>query len=196
VADIDALELETHRRLLMLPLPNRASGILKQAWSAVPTYLRQHPDLVAIYAQHLIDQGEMEECEALLIPAIDHNWNDTLVRLYGLVQGRDAAGQMNTALEWLNRQHDNASVLLTLGRLAQRNKMPGKAREYLEKAVNLNGPLEAYHELGKLLDQTGETSQAMALYARAMERCARELRTAAPLPVRPGKTPVTADYGY
>jgi HemY protein len=199
--DIDALELETRRQLLMLPLPSGASGILKQSWNAVPQYLRQHPQLVAIYAQHLIDLGEMQECETLLASTIEHNWDQTLVRLYGLVQGRDPGAQMDTALEWLNRQHDDASVLLTLGRLALRCKLPGKARDYLEQAIDLNGPLEAYHELGKLLDQAGEHAEAMTLYNRAMERCTKELRTAArnagsPVHVRLGKTPATADYGY
>lgn len=201
VVDIDALELETRRQLLMLPLPSGASGILKKAWNAVPQYLRQHPELVAIYAQHLIDQGGMEECEALLTSTIEHSWDQTLVRLYGLVQGRDPAAQMDTALEWLNRQHDDATVLLTLGRLALRNKMPGKARDYLQKAIDLDGPLEAYHELGKLLDQAGEHAEAMVLYRRAMERCTQELRSAArnaatPAHARRGKTPATADYGY
>lgn len=200
-AEIDALELETRRQLLMLPLPNGASGILKKSWNAVPQYLRQHPQLVAIYAQHLIDQGESEECESLLASTLEHNWDETLVRLYGLVQGRDPAAQMDTALEWLNRQHNDASVLLTLGRLALRSKLPGKAREYLEKAVELNGPLEAYDELGRLLDQAGEHAQAMALYHKAMQRCAKELRAATRRATTPaithlGKTPATADYGY
>ena len=199
--DIDALELEARRHLLMLPLPNGASGLLKKAWNAVPIYLRQHPQLVAIYAQHLIDQGEMEECQTLLNAAIEHQWDPILVRLYGMVQGPDPRAQMDTALAWLNRQHDDPNVLLTLGRLALRNKLPGKAREYLMRAIELNGPLEAYHELGKLLDQAGEQAEAMTLYNRAMERCAKELHTAArntgtPAHLPSGKTPATADYGY
>lgn len=200
-ADIDDLELETRRQLLMLPLPSGASVILKKSWNAVPQYLRQHPQLVAIYAQHLIDQGAAEECESLLASTLEHHWDETLVRLYGLVPGRDPATQMDTALEWLNRQHDDANVLLTLGRLALRRKLPGKAREYLEKAVDLNGPLEAFDELGRLLDQAGEHAQAMTLYHKAMERCANELRAASrrattPATTRLGKTPATADYGY
>ena len=200
-ADIDALELETRRQLLMLPLPSGASGILKKSWNAVPQYLRQHPQLVAIYAQHLLDHNEMVECEELLRSTIEHSWDQTLVRLYGLAPGRDPAMQMDTALEWLNRQHDDTSVLLTLGRLALHNKTPGKARDYLEKAIRLNGPLEAYHELGKLLEQAGEHAEAIALYNRAMQRCTKELRIAASnaiasAHIRPGKTPATADYGY
>lgn len=201
VQEIDALELESRRQLLMLPLPSGSTGILKKSWNEVPQYLRQHPRLVAIHAQHLMDHGEMEECEALLTSAIEHHWDDALVRLYGLVKGRDPAVQMDTALEWLNRQHDDATVLLTLGRLALRNKMPGKARDFLKKAVDLNGPLEAYHELGRMLEQAGEHSEAMAVYNLAMERCAEDLRAAtrdrATRPhVRPGKSPATADYGY
>ena len=167
-AQIDALELEARCQLLMLPLPAGSASILKRSWNAVPQHLRQHPSLLAIYVQHLIEQGEMEESENLLSATIEHNWSDALVRLYGQVPGRNPRAQMDTALEWLAQQGSNPSLLLTLGRLALRNNMPDKARDYLEKCISQNGPLEAYHELAQLLEQAGERDQAMVLCQRAL----------------------------
>ena len=172
-ARIDALEIEARCQLLMLPLPAGSASVLKRSWNAVPQHLRRHPPLLAIYVQHLIEQGEMEESESLLSAAIEHNWSDALVQLYGRVTGRNPRAQMDTALEWLTQQGSNPSLLLTLGRLALRNNMPDKARDYLEKCISQNGPLEAYHELAQLLEQIGERDQAMVLCQRALALYAR-----------------------
>ncbi len=198
-AQIDAFELEARYQLLRLPLPTGSAGVLKRSWNAVPQHLRRHPPLVEIYVQHLIEQGEIEESESLLAATIEHNWNDPLVRLYGLVMGRNPRAQMETALEWLAQQGNNPSLLLTLGRLALRNNMPAKARDYLEKCIALNGPLEAYHELALLLEQTGENDQAMVLCQRALALYAQEIHadtTALHTPSAQGPEPVTAHYGY
>ena len=198
-AQIDAFELEARYQLLRLPLPTGSAGVLKRSWNAVPQHLRRHPPLVEIYVQHLIEQGEIEESESLLAATIEHNWNDPLVRLYGLVMGRNPRAQMETALEWLAQQGNNPSLLLTLGRLALRNNMPAKARDYLEKCIALNGPLEAYHELALLLEQTGENDQAMVLCQRALALYAQEIHadtTALHKPSAQGPEPITAHYGY
>lgn len=200
-AQIDALELEVRCQLLRLPLPPGSRGVLQRSWNAVPQYLRRHPILVAIYVQHLIDQGDMEESASLLSATIEHDWNDALVRLYGRVAGRNPQTQMEVALEWLTHQGNNPSLLLTLGRLALRNHMLGKARDYFEKCIALNGPLEAYQELAQLLEQAGERDQAMALCQRALALYAQETASYADArvvynPVTYNSEPTIAHYGY
>ncbi|MHB8455576.1 MAG: heme biosynthesis HemY N-terminal domain-containing protein [Acidiferrobacterales bacterium] len=167
--DIDALELEAQRELLMLALPSGAGSVLKKAWNAVPQNLRRHPDLVAIYAQHLMAQDAMDESEEILHAAINHSWNDELVRLYGRVEGTTAAAQLITAEGWLATHSDSPSLLLTLGRLAARNKLMDQARDYLEKSILLRGPAEAYRELAGLLEQRGEHEDALEYYRHALE---------------------------
>lgn len=170
-ADIDALELEARRELLRLALPSGATSVLKQAWNAIPHHLRQHPDLVAIYARHLTAQGAMDEAESLLANAIGSSWNEDLVRLYGLAQASDPAAQLETAEGWLATQSDSPVLLLTLGRLAARNKLLSQAREYLEKSILLRGPAEAYQELAGLMEQRGEHQKALEYYRHALELC-------------------------
>lgn len=167
--DIDALELEARRELLMLALPSGAASVLKQAWNAIPHHLRRNPDLVAIYARHLIAQGAMDEAEGLLAIAINNGWNEDLVRLYGQTQGANPAAQLETAEGWLATQSDSPVLLLTLGRLAARSKLLDQAREYLEKSILLRGPAEAYQELAGLLEQRGEHEKALEYYRHALE---------------------------
>jgi HemY protein len=200
-AGIDGMEIEARRQLLMLPLPPGATGILRQAWGSVPGHLQRQPDLVAAYARQLIDLGQMAECETLLAGAIEHSWNDALVHLYGLVEGPDGSAQMQTAEGWMTHQNDNPMLLLTLGRLALRNKAPGKARDYLEKSILLHGPLEAYQELGRLLEQAGEHDKALELCQRALGLYAQEARmvarrSAAGQSPHQRSNPATAHYGY
>ena len=167
--EVDALELEARRELLMLALPSGATGVLKQAWNAIPHHLRRQPDLVAIYARHLMAQGAMDDAEKLLATALGNGWNEDLVRLYGLVQATDPAAQLETAEGWLATQSDSPVLLLTVGRLAVRNKLLDQAREYLEKSILLHGPAEAYQELADLLEQRGEHEKALGYYRHALE---------------------------
>lgn len=197
---IDAVELEAHRELLTLSLPSGSANVLHQAWNAVPAHLRRHPDLLALYAQHLMAQNEVDECEQLLVSAIEQNWSDRLIRLYGLLQTSHPATQLETAESWLATQNDRPILLLTLGRLAARNRQFGKAREYLEKAILLRGPAECHRELGALFEQLGERDKAMEQYRRALDLYSRDPSGGAPRLLSPGfperRGAGAAHYGY
>lgn len=173
--DIEALEWQAHRELLMLPPPARGGGVLKQAWSAVPSHLRHKSEFVALYARQLIAQEAMDECEALISTALERGWSDELARLYGLTRSSNPAAQFETAEAWLQMHTDNPELLLTLGRLARRNKLDGKARIYLERAVALHSGLEAPFELAQLLEQAGERDQALDCYRQALARHGQEI---------------------
>jgi len=172
----DALELQAHRELLTLSLPSGSVDVLRRAWSAVPKALRRHHALIAIYARQLIQQNEMDEAEALLRGALNEEWNDALVDLYGRVRGGNIAEQIETAEGWLAAHPENPRLLLALGRLAQHGNLTGKAGTYLEKCVALHGPAEACRELGDLLDRLGEKEKALVYYRRGLELYADEQR--------------------
>jgi len=182
--EIDALELQAHRELLVLSLPAGSIEPLQKAWNAVPKSLRRHPAFVAIYARHLIQQGEMNAAEALLRGALESEWDDTLVELYGLTRSDQPNEQLETAEGWLALYPENAKLLLTVGRLAIAARQDQKAVGYLEKCLSLRGPIDAYRELGALLERLGEKDRALACYRRGTEMYAEEARIVPP--TRPG----------
>jgi len=177
VKEIEAVELQAHRELLKLSLPSGSPGVLEKAWNAVPKSLRRHPALVAIYARQLIQQNESARAESVLRPAIEDGWDPALVELYGRTTGVNPAEQLETAEGWLPARAEDSTLLLTLARLALRNRQEAKARTYYEKCLTLRAPAEAYRELGDLLERSGDKEQALACYRRGLEMYAAEQRT-------------------
>ena len=184
VREIDALELRAHRELMVLTLPTGSLEPLQKAWNAVPKHLRRHPAFVAIYARHLIQQNEMNAAESLLRQAIGQEWDEALVELYGQARSDQAQEQLEAAEAWLGLYPENAKLLLTLGRLAMNCGLDQKAVGYLERCMNLRGPIEAYREIGALYERLGDKERALNCYRRGTELYAEESRLL-PAP-RPG----------
>ena len=69
---------------------------------------------------------------------------------------------------------DDAALLLSCGRLALRANDLSKARTYLEKSANLGGPIDAFAELGALLERSGEKDRALSFYRRGLEQSASD----------------------
>lgn len=167
--DLDAVELETHRELLILSLPSGSIEVLESAWQFVPKTLRTHPALTDVYARHLINQNEMDKAETLLVAAIRKKWNDNLVYLYGRVIGSDPQRQLDAAEAWLPEHPDNPLLLLTLGRLALASGAKAKARAYLDRSTEHGHLPDAYAELGALLEQTGQLDDARECYRKGLQ---------------------------
>ncbi len=170
-AELDALERSTQLELLSLPLPAGALDTLHRAWSELSESARRHPDLILVYARQLIDQNAMEECTALLATALEHQWDERLVLLYGEARDAQPAAQLETAEEWLTRHGESPALLLTLGRLARRNRLAERARGYLEKSITLSATTEAHAELGLLFEEAGDSGRALAHCRQALDLC-------------------------
>jgi len=72
----------------------------------------------------------------------------------------NATAQLATAEGWLAQHGDDAYLLLTLGRLAKRCQQDAKARNYLERSIQIMPTPDAYQELGELLESLHELTYA------------------------------------
>ena len=59
-------------------------AILRRAWGKVPGYQQRLPQVIATYAQVLIDNMQDQEAETILRKSLSRSWDDALVDLYGL----------------------------------------------------------------------------------------------------------------
>lgn len=177
-------ELERRARSARL---ERAAGegleALQQAWQQLPQAQRQVPALVACYADHLHRLGAEAEAEELLRVALKRQFDERLAYLYGLVQGADPARQLASAEAWLKANPEHAGLLLSLGRLALRNQLWGKARDYFERSLRLERSPESCAELARLLARLGELEASNRLLLEGLGRLGRPL-PALPLPGR------------
>lgn len=178
-------ELET--RALLGRLHNAAQSpdaqALRQCWQSFETSQRQRPALIAAYVNYLRPHGLAAEAEAetVLCEALNRQLDERLLALYGLVQGRDLTRQLTQAERWLKTQATNATLLLTLGRLALRNQLWGKARDYFEQSLALERRAETCVELARLLSRLGDEARSQHMLQLGLGVLGREL-PALPLP--------------
>lgn len=125
-----------------------ARQALERAWQQLTAAQRQEPQLVLAYAEQLRQVGAQSEAEQVLRTALKRDYESHLARLYGLVRGDDPARQLQTAEGWLKAHPQDASLLLTLGRLSLQNRLWGKARDYLESSLRMERNPEACAEPG------------------------------------------------
>ena len=154
---------------------------LQRAWQQLTSAQRQEPALVLAYAEQLRQLGAQGEAEEVLRGALKRSYDSHLVRLYGLLRGKDPVKQLQTAEGWLTAHPADPSLLLTLGRLCLQNSLWGMARDYLENSLKLQRNPEACAELARLLAQLGETDRSNQLFQEGLNLLDERL-LALPLP--------------
>jgi len=141
---------------------------LRASWHKVPKHLQRDAAMVAVYASNLTKLGDQEAAEDALLHALKQEWSTTLVRQYGYVHSVNATGQLARAESWLIAHPEDPQLLLCLGRLAAREKLWGKARDYFESSYRLQRSPEICAELGRLLSSLGEPQVAAAYFREGL----------------------------
>jgi HemY protein len=183
--ELEALELRARRALLEQAAHGGEAPLeaLHKAWQQMPQAQRQMAGLVACYAEQLQRLGAEVEAEEVLHAALKREYDARLAYRYGLVQGRDPARQLASAEAWLKGHPGDAGLLLSLGRLALRNQLWGKARDYFEHSLQLERSVETYGELARLLVRLGEVERSNRLLQEGFGLLGSEL----PVLPQPGR---------
>lgn len=166
--ELVGLEVDAYEHLLRKEAKSSGKQALIAAWDTLPRDLRMQTDLIQVYAQLLLGLGGEVEAELVVRNALKKQWENGLVRIYGLILTPDVAKQIVTAEAWHKVHNNDATLLLTLARLCIANKLWGKARNYLESSIALETNPEAYAELGRLLGFLGEENKALECYRKGL----------------------------
>lgn len=155
------LQRQTYQALLEIVAAGGSLDKLRTLWKQAPAVMREDDEaLVMAYATALCDFNAFDDAEVLLREAINRRWSPKLAVGYGMLERGNAAAQLATAEGWLAQHGDDPYLLLTLGRLAKRCQQPAKARNYLERSIQLMPTPDAYQELGELLESVHELTHA------------------------------------
>ncbi len=129
------LDINVQSHLMAQIAQEREQGALPRFWENLAKPLRRNPRLVHEYACIRIGQGQDEEIEGLIRDVLAQTWDDQLVTVYGMLDGGEAMRHLSHGEEWLTKRPHDPVLLLTLGRLALRGRLWGKARNYLEASI-------------------------------------------------------------
>ncbi len=166
---ITELEIQAYSALLNATTATHNDVEVRAIWEKIPRGLQKNKQLLTIYCKHLINNQLGTRAETLLRDSLKKHWDKDLVNLYGLAASEDAAQQLATAEHWLKGKEQNPALLLCVGRICLRNQLWGKARTYLEASAQFDPKTETYRELGQLLEQLGETENAMECYRKGLQ---------------------------
>ena len=166
--NVIAAKLEAYSGLLRQAGEAANKSQLEKTWENIPKKLRKELHLLEVYTQEKLRFADTADCEQLLKSSLKEKWDTEIVRLYGLVQGKDPAKQLAFAEGLATGHARDAVLLLTLGRLAMRNSLWGKAGAYLKESILIQPLPETYRELALMLEKQGDYSAASSYFQQGL----------------------------
>lgn len=167
--------LAEHLKRCAIDLPT-----LDEAWHKTPGALQRDSTVAAAAAEGYIALGTAERAAEIIERALDASWDSELAGLYAACNA--GTQQIERAERWLDAHPHDAALLLTLGRLCMREKLWGKARNYLDASLSVEATVDTHlacaqlHE--KLHEQLHEQSGDVRDEAKAQKHYRESLRLA------------------
>jgi HemY protein len=143
-------------------------GALNAVWKDLPKSITQRSEVVATYARACMTCARPDVAEKELRDAIERQWDESLVLLYGELESDDSLSTLERAERWLPNHREDAALLLTCARLSAGAELYGKARSYLETSVAIKPRIEAYQLLADFMEQTGDRDRALQALHEAL----------------------------
>jgi len=134
----------------------------------IPSDLKKRSNIVIAMVQALIRFENNSKAIQLLSDSLNENWDEKLVELYGNCISEDTVTQIDQAERWLSNHRQDAKLLLALGKLCLRQKLWGRARNYLDASNSITPSKAAYTALAELAELQGNDKEASSFYQRAM----------------------------
>jgi HemY protein len=148
--------------------PAGQANLIKEIYEDAPRSVRLSVDVLKCYIDLLLLLKQPGKAEQALRSALPSVWHDTLISVYGCIQGDDLPRQLLFAEQQLQGRTNDPMLLLALGRIANRTGNKGKAQEYLETAAKIKALPDVHTELGNLLTQQGKFESACDHFNKAL----------------------------
>ena len=158
------------RGLLMREANTDNIEAVKDCWLNLPTGQRKSRENQLIYANLLVEFDQMDEAELLIRPIIKKCADARALALYGNTATNNPTKQLAFLESW---QQANPTapreVFLTLGKIAFNAQLWGKARAFLEQALQLKPSAETYLMMAKTLEHLDDEHRAEDCYRQGLE---------------------------
>lgn len=168
-----ALATQLRRATYAENLKRRAQDdrALLEYWKKLPGEFRIDPQVAQAAARAFTERGGADTALDVIEAALNKQWHEDLVTLYGEVAGSSPTRQIEQAEKWLHAQPRDARLLLTLAQLCSARQLWGKAQSYLEASLAIAPSTEAHVRMAELKTHSGLSTEACQHYQKALELC-------------------------
>jgi HemY protein len=143
-------------------------------WKKVPAEFKVDPWVARAAARAFLQRGGDDTALDVLEAALNREWHEDLVALYGELRGNDPRRQIEQAEKWLHAHPRDAQLLLTLAQLCSVQQLWGKAQSYLEASLAIAPSAEGHIRMAELKTQSGQPGEACQHYQKALTLCRTE----------------------
>ena len=162
LAEVAAAQLRITAQVEALRQQAGDAAGLAQCWQHTDDRLDARVARTA--AQLFIALGDCRRAHEIIAAALDAEWSEELILLYGECTGADFLAQIERAEKWLKSRPHERALLLTLGRLCLQQELWGKAQSYLEASLSEQASRSAHVALAQLFDRIGKPEDANRHY--------------------------------
>ena len=143
-------------------------------WKKIPADFKVDDFVVRAAARAFMQRGGHDTALDVLEAALNREWHEDLVALYGDVRGSNPARQIEQAEKWLHARPRDARLLLTLTQLCATQELWGKAQSYLEASLAISPSAEGHIQMGEFKSKSGQPGDACQHYRKALVLCREE----------------------
>jgi len=144
---------------------------LLEYWKKIPADFKADAFVARAAARAFMQRGGHDTALDVLESALNREWHEDLVTLYGEVRGSSPARQIEQAEKWLHAQPRDAQLLLTLAQLCAAQELWGKAQSYLEASLAIAPSAEGHIQMAELKNKSGQSGEACQHYQKALALC-------------------------
>jgi len=162
-----AQQMRQHAWLEKLRASAGNAQALRGVWKKMPAEVRRTAAIAAEAARVLMQAGECALARQVLTESLNSEWDSDLVALYGDCREGSVVAQIEQAEAWLAAHHDDAGLMLALGKLCLHQELWGKAQSYLDASLSLQPSREAYTMLAQLAEKQHKPDEAFKYYQLA-----------------------------
>ena len=144
---------------------------LLEYWKKIPAEFRLDPWVARAAARAFMQRGGHDTALDVLEAALNRDWHEDLVALYGEARGSNPARQIEQAEKWLHVHPRDAQLLLALAQLCSVQQLWGKAQSYLEASLAIAPSAEGHIRMAELKTQSGQPGEACKQYQKALALC-------------------------
>lgn len=137
---------------------------LHARWEKIPSTEKTRPSLAIEAAMAFAVLDETAIACSIIEHSLTQQWDATLVRAYGEIQGEETQRQFAHAEKWLAGHPEDAALLLLLGKLCLRQSLADRAEIFFRASLTAAPTWEASFGLGQVLEQAGQTEAACLHY--------------------------------
>ncbi|RUR12024.1 heme biosynthesis HemY N-terminal domain-containing protein [Legionella sp. km772] len=164
--ELESLQLTVYSQAMLdLEKQSQPEALIK-LFNNLPKNISSNPDLLSAYVGFLLRIENYQLAEDVLKRHLRKEFQPKLVELYSLLPCNES---QLTFIESLLKKNPHSDALYRcLGRQAIAQHLWGKAKQYLEQALELNPTPSTYNELGKLYEHLNDSALACDFYKKGL----------------------------